>query len=150
MRSEASMPEWLELELAHHMAPVRAPEALAERVFRAMPGELRRDSAVEFAMEDPGRHEGLRHNGLGAYAAIAAMLVVMIAGGAWWLGAPRHQAVAAHESTAGKQVRLAGVRIVERNGQRFAEVAYTAGKSRSVVLMAIGGTPDCALCHASL
>lgn len=152
------MPEWLELELAHHLAPVEAPPALA--------------------WQAPERRRPRRSLTLLPILAAAAAVAVLI------LAAPR----SAHSPEAVNRyldreagIRLAiprstratieRVRVLPQNGARIAAVTYRLHHTEATVLIARAGTvrgPEwrphgqnyaiacaepqfaCLLCHASL
>ena len=152
------MPEWLELELAHHLAPVEAPPELRWRE----PEPRRRRWSFTLAP---------------ILAAVAAVAVVLLA-------APFR--VTSPEAVNRYLEREAGIRlpipastravierarIVNRDGVRVAEVTYRVNRTEATVVIARAGTvwgaewrphgqnyaiacaepqAACLLCHANL
>lgn len=152
------MPEWLELELAHQLAPVKAPAALK---FEGVPRRTPRRSFT-----------------LAPLLAGAAALALLL------LAAPHQRTSPAEinryfESEAGialpipsnTQAAIEKVGLVDREGMRVASVQYRAGGREARVLIARAATvrgPEwkphgqiyaisytdaqiaCLLCHANL
>jgi len=86
------MRDWLELELAHQLAPVRAPGDLWERVEKAA---------------DPAAHKP--HGGAHVWR-IAAIIVLMIAAGTLWYVARGAELQPLPRHLAAEQVRSRWIR----------------------------------------
>ena len=153
------MPDWLELELAHGLAPAEAPEGLWDRIEGSI--SVRPASRREV----PGW-------------AIAAMVMLALSA-ATWLAVNRHAPVPDLEALAREElqdptpldfcssnpveisgwmrqhagvivplpatngVRLSGARVIRRGGARIASVDYSVGGHRATLLVArAGSAPD--------
>jgi hypothetical protein len=162
------MSDWLELELAHRLGPVEAPESLWERVEsarRARP-EIRRPVAVPRVS-------------LWTAWPVAAMATLALAAGALWLADVREPALDIRQLAesqsrqpaalglrshdpgeirawlrrhtgvdvplpAATAVRLEGARVVRHGTQRVAAVEYRVGKDM-VTLLVARADPGCPL-----
>lgn len=147
------MPEWLELELAHHLSPAAAPETLWERIQNGRP---------------PVRRHVPRWP-------IAAILTLMVAAATLWLAAKGQEPALDLEQLALQQlqhpapldllssdpaaiaawtrrhagiglsipaatpVRLSGVRLIQKRGALIAAVDYTIGGDAATLLVARRG-----------
>lgn len=148
------MSDWLELELAHHLAPVEAPPSLTWRAPEAAPPRPRWSFTLAPIV--------------GLAAAIAVLILAAFPGRTTAGAVNRYLA-----REAGFQLPIPGstraqlerARIVKRGGARIAAITYRLNGTESTVLIARAGTirgaawqahgtyaiaGSCVLCHANL
>jgi hypothetical protein len=149
------MSDWLDLELAHRLTPMEAPEGLWERVENGLRPPVRRSAFT---------------NRLWAWQ-MAAMATVVLAMGALWIANLKEPALDIRQLAASGQwrstdlglrsqdpgeirrwlrrqagldvplpastaVRLDGARVLRRGGQRVAAVEYRVGRDTVTLLVA--------------
>jgi hypothetical protein len=160
------MSDWLELELAHRLAPAEAPGELWERVESGLAGQPARASRRSVPRDRPPARISLWR----AWP-VAATAMVALAAGALWLADARDprldirqlaagvskQAVALDLRTsdplavrrwlrqhtgldvplpASTAVKLEGARMVRQGAQRVAAVEYRVGQDKVTLLVA--------------
>ncbi len=152
------MSDWLELELAHHLAPTEAPDALWQRVSGAI-------MAAQVARPRRPSHRPL-------WLPVAAIVMVMVGAGAMWMFAKgqepalnlghlaaldldarepldltssdpreitewvRREAAVGLPLAPSASAHLLGARIIRHRGQRIAAVAYQIDGRSATLLVA--------------
>ncbi len=117
------MPDWLELELAHRLAPVEAPPQLTWQA-PARPAQRRSFTLIPI---------------LAAAAAVALLLLAAPRGPAGVAGVNRYLSSRAGIDLpipAHTRARLERARILEQGGVRVAAVTYRLDNSEATVLIA--------------
>ena len=154
---QTAVPDWLELELAHHLAATQAPDDLWQRV------------------SNSNRTPGIRRPRRPVWLPIAAIVAVMVGAGAMWMFAKGQEPVLdlqplaalvlySHEplelnSSDPREIRdwarreagiglsltpasaahLSGGRIIRYRGRRVAAVAYQVNGREATLLVAHAG-----------
>jgi hypothetical protein len=142
------MSDWLDLQLAHDLRPVTAPEGLWGRVQSArrpmpkrkfavsMPALVAATALVAALVVWSGRR-GVGLEELAAHELARAERLELRSSDAVEIGAwLRREAGVEVAIPASDRVRLEGARVIRRGGASVGEVAYRVGDNRALLLVA--------------